>query len=77
VRPDLPFSLKSAISREYSTFFTIIALFTFLSGLMAWFSRGIPVPDRFAATLFVVGLLIYGAVRYLKKRTDVLRTEGR
>jgi protein-S-isoprenylcysteine O-methyltransferase Ste14 len=77
VRPDLPFSLKSAISREYSTLFTIITLFTFLGGLMAWFSRGTPVPDRFTITLFVVGLLIYGGVRYLKKRTDLLRTEGR
>jgi protein-S-isoprenylcysteine O-methyltransferase Ste14 len=77
VRPDLPFSLKSAISREYSTFFTIIALFTFFKVIMAWFSRGTLVPDRFTATLFVIGLLIYAAIRYLKKRTDLLKTEGR
>jgi protein-S-isoprenylcysteine O-methyltransferase Ste14 len=77
VRPDLPFSLKSAISREYSTFFTIIALFTFFNVIMAWFSRGTLVPDRFTATLFVIGLLMYAAIRYLKKRTDLLKTEGR
>ena len=77
VRPNLPFSLKSALSREYSTFFTIIALFTFFNGLMAWFSRGTPVPDRFTVTLFVIGLLTYVAMRFLKKRTDLLRTEGR
>ena len=77
VRPNLPFSLKSAVSREYSTLFTIIALFTFFNVIIAWFSRGIPVPDRFTVTLFVLGLLIYGSIRYLKKRTDLLRTEGR
>jgi protein-S-isoprenylcysteine O-methyltransferase Ste14 len=77
VRPNLPFSLKSAISREYSTLFTIIALFTLFNVIIAWFSRGIPVPDRFTVTLFIIGLLIYGSIRYLKKRTDLLRTEGR
>jgi protein-S-isoprenylcysteine O-methyltransferase Ste14 len=77
VKPDLPFSLKSAISREYSTFFTIIALFTAFNGIMAWFSRGTPVPDRFTVILFAIGLLTYGIIRYVKKRTDLLRTEGR
>jgi protein-S-isoprenylcysteine O-methyltransferase Ste14 len=77
VRPNLPFSLKSAISREYSTLFTIIALFTLFNLIIAWFSRGIPVPDRFTVTVFVIGLLIYGTIRYVKKRTDLLRTEGR
>jgi protein-S-isoprenylcysteine O-methyltransferase Ste14 len=77
VRPDLPFSLKSAISREYATFFTIIAIFTGINGLISWFARGTPVPDRFTVTLFIVGLLIYGAIRLLKKRTALLRTEGR
>uniref|UniRef100_A0A7V6DPT5 DUF1295 domain-containing protein n=1 Tax=Desulfobacca acetoxidans TaxID=60893 RepID=A0A7V6DPT5_9BACT len=76
-RPELPFSLKSAVSREYSTLFTIIALFTFFNLIMAWFSRGIPVPDRFTVILFVIGLLVYGSIRYVKKRTDLLRTEGR
>jgi protein-S-isoprenylcysteine O-methyltransferase Ste14 len=77
VKPDLPFSLKSAISREYSTFFTIIALFTVFNGILAWFSRGTPVPDRFTVFLFVIGLFTYAGIRYLKKRTDLLRTEGR
>ncbi len=77
VRPDLPFSLKAAIAREYSTLFTVIALFSFLNGLMAWFSRGTPVPDRFTVTLFVIGLFTYVTVRVLKKRTTLLRTEGR
>jgi protein-S-isoprenylcysteine O-methyltransferase Ste14 len=77
VRPNLPFSLKSAISREYSTLFTIIVLFTFFNVIIAWFCRGIPVPDRFTVTLFIIGLLVYGSIRFLKKRTDLLRTEGR
>jgi protein-S-isoprenylcysteine O-methyltransferase Ste14 len=77
VKPDLPFSLRSAISREYSTLFTIIALFTALNATMSWFARGTPVPDRFTVTLFAVGLVIYVTIRLLKKRTDLLRTAGR
>ncbi len=77
VKPDLPFSLKSAIAREYSTFFTIIALFTVMNAMISWFSRGTPVPNDFTVTLFLLGLLIYLAVRLVKKRTDLLRTEGR
>ena len=77
VKPGLPFSLKSAISREYSTFFTIIALFTVLNSMISWFSRGTLVPDWFTVTLFACGLLLYGTIRLLKKRTDLLKTEGR
>ncbi len=77
IKPDLPFSLKSAVSREYSTLFTIIALFTVLNSLISWFSRGTPLPDPFTLKLFALGLLVYGAIRFLKKRTDLLKTEGR
>lgn len=77
VKPDLPFSLKSVISREYSTFFTIMAIFTVLNGIMGWFARGTPMPDRFTVTLFAFGLLTYVAIRLLKKNTSLLRTEGR
>ena len=75
--PDLPFSLRSAISREYPTFFTIIAIFTFLNMLWSWFARGTPVPDRGTAVLFAVGLAVYVIIRLLKKNTTLLRAAGR
>lgn len=77
VKPGLPFSLKSAVSREHSTFFAIIAIYTFFGVLWSWFSRGIPAPDRGTAGLFVFGLLIYGIIRVLKKNTTLLKAEGR
>jgi len=77
MKPDLPFSLKSAISREYATFFTIIAIFTLFQVIMRWYARGALLPDRFTTTLFVVGLLLYITVRLIKKNTRLLRAEGR
>ncbi len=77
VRPDLPFSLKSAISREYATFFTIIAIFTLFQVIMGWYARGVLLPERFTATLFAVGLLFYLAIRLIKKNTGLLKAEGR
>jgi protein-S-isoprenylcysteine O-methyltransferase Ste14 len=77
VKPDLPFSLKSAVSREYATFFTIIAIFTFFQVVMGWYSRGALLLDRSAAALFVVGLLLYVTIRLIKKNTRLLRVEGR
>lgn len=77
VKPDLPFSSKSAISREYSTFFTIIMIFTLFNAIRNWFSRGTWAPDRWISMLFVIGLVIYLTVRVLKKNTNLLRAEGR
>jgi protein-S-isoprenylcysteine O-methyltransferase Ste14 len=77
VKPGLTFSLKSAISREYSTFFTIIVLFTFFKVMVGWLSRGTPVPDLPTTVLFFLGLLTYLSIRVLKKNTRLLREEGR
>ena len=76
-KPDLPFSLKSAISREYSTFFTIIVIFTVFNLIRGWLTRGALVPDRLTAGLFAIGLFTYVTVRVLKKNTRLLRAEGR
>jgi protein-S-isoprenylcysteine O-methyltransferase Ste14 len=77
VKPALPFSLKSAIAREYSSLFAVIAVFTFFQAMRGWFARGTLAPDPWTAALFAVGLALYVSVRYLKKNTRVLRAEGR
>jgi protein-S-isoprenylcysteine O-methyltransferase Ste14 len=77
VKPDLPFSLKSAISREYSSFFTIIVMFTLFKVMVGLFSRGSLVPDLPTALLFSLGLLTYVTIRVLKKNTGLLQAEGR
>ena len=76
-KPDLPFSLKSAISREYSTFFTIIVIFTLFNLIRSWLTQGTLAPDRLTAGLFAIGLFTYVTVRVLKKNTGLLRAEGR
>jgi protein-S-isoprenylcysteine O-methyltransferase Ste14 len=77
VKPDLPFSLKSAVSREYSTFFTIIVMFTLFKVMVGWFSQGTLLLDLPTALLFSLGLLTYVTIRVLKKNTGLLRAEGR
>lgn len=77
VRPALPFSLKSVLAREYSTFFAIIAVFTLFQMLKNWHIQGAPTPDRGTAALFAVGLVTYLTIRLLKKNTVLLRQEGR
>ncbi len=77
VRPDLPFSLKAVIAREYSTFFAIIGIFTWFSMLRSWYLRGSLMPEGWVAMFFVVGLLTYVTVKKLKKKTSLLRAENR
>lgn len=77
VNPDLPFSLRSVVAREYSSLFAVIAVFTCFQALRGWFARGVPATDPLSAALFAIGLVIYVGVRYLKKNTRVLRAAGR
>jgi protein-S-isoprenylcysteine O-methyltransferase Ste14 len=75
--PNLPFSIRNALKREYSGFFLIIASFTFLD-----ISEDILSGHEWESnwgwiTLFIAGLLIYLALRTLKKKTGILDAEGR
>jgi protein-S-isoprenylcysteine O-methyltransferase Ste14 len=75
--PSLPFSWKSAINREYGTFFAIIATYTVLELLGGLFVRGQLTLDKAWMIIFLCGLVIYLTIRYLKKKTKVLATAGR
>lgn len=75
--PELPFSFKAALAREYTTFFTVVLGFTSFQVLVWLLSRGAYVPHFLAAVLLGVGLGSYGIIRFLKKNTRVLRVEGR
>lgn len=76
-KPNLPFSLKTVLRREYSTFFSIIASFTFLDIAGDLFAEGkleLSLPWVIA---FIVGLIIYFTLLILKKKTKLLDVEGR
>jgi protein-S-isoprenylcysteine O-methyltransferase Ste14 len=75
--PSLPFSWKSAIVREYGTFFAIMATFTILELLAGLFTSGNLTLEAIWIKLFVASAVIYLTVRYLKKKTKVLATTGR
>jgi protein-S-isoprenylcysteine O-methyltransferase Ste14 len=77
VKPDLPFSLKTAIRKEYGGFFAMIAVFTALKIAGEYLSRGGLWIGWNWAALFSGSLIIYLGVRYLKKHTQWLRVEGR
>lgn len=76
-RPDLPFSWRSVLRREYCGVLLVGTVF-FLSSLgdhllveQAW------VIDWSWGILFVLSLLIFAGLRILKKRTRLLEVDGR
>ena len=75
--PSLPFSWKSAINREYGTFFAIIATFTVLELLAGLFNYGTLRIDAIWVKLFIGSAVLYLTIRYLKKKTKVLATDNR
>jgi protein-S-isoprenylcysteine O-methyltransferase Ste14 len=75
--PSLPFSWKSAINREYGTFFAIIATFTVLELLAGLFTFGKLTINAIWVKLFLGSAVLYLTVRFLKKKTKVLSTDGR
>ncbi len=77
VPPDLPFSLRTVLRREYSGFTavtTLFALFVTLADLFA--GRGLRW-HSFWYGLLIFGLLVYVVLRTLKRRTRVLHVSGR
>jgi protein-S-isoprenylcysteine O-methyltransferase Ste14 len=75
--PALPFSWKSAIKREYGSFFAIIATYTVLELLGGLLATGQLSLDKAWMIIFLCSLVIYLTIRYLKKKTKVLATAGR
>ena len=75
--PSLPFSWKSAIVREYGTFFAIIVTFTVLELLAGLFNSRTLMIDAIWVKLFIGSAVFYLTIRYLKKKTKVLATDNR
>ena len=75
--PSLPFSFKSAINREYGTFFAIITTFTVLELLAGLFHSRQLTLDAVWVKLFIFSGVLYLTIRYLKKKTKVLATDNR
>ena len=75
--PDLPFSIKNILKREYTGFFVIITAFTIIDLLEDYFDKGYFQIEMEWKIIFIFGLLSYLLLRYLKKNTNLLKEEGR
>ncbi|MFH1201637.1 MAG: isoprenylcysteine carboxylmethyltransferase family protein [Candidatus Omnitrophota bacterium] len=76
-KPDLPFSSKTVIRREFSTFFSIVAVFFFLEVSTNFLLYGKFEVHRSWIYFFIVGLIIYLTCFILKKKTKLLNVPGR
>ncbi|MBI5893053.1 MAG: DUF1295 domain-containing protein [Deltaproteobacteria bacterium] len=76
-QPNLPFSFKNVLKREYSAFFGIIASLTFLEVAGDLFVEGKLDFDLPWEILFAIGLMTYLTLRTLKKKTELLNVVGR
>ncbi len=75
--PSLPFSLRNVLRREYSGLFGVIASFTALEVGGDWVVRNRLLLDPVWAVLFGSSLVLYLALRFLKRHTTLLRVPGR
>ena len=76
-RPALPFSLRTVIRREYHGAVGILATFAVMHYLGDLAIARQLSPDPRAVGYAIVAALVFSVCRYLKKRTGVLRVQGR
>lgn len=75
-KPDIPYSWKTMLRREHSSFFGMVSVFTML-GIVADLFLNREGIWPFWFWFFGVGLMIYLVLRFLKKKTHILNIEGR
>jgi protein-S-isoprenylcysteine O-methyltransferase Ste14 len=75
--PNLPFSFKTVLKREYSSWFGLISVFTLFEVVGDLFLKGRFIFELGWAVLFFTGLILFVVLRVLKKKTDFLSVEGR
>ena len=75
--PELEFSFRNVLRREYSGFFAIIAAFVAIEALGDVLTRGHLLFDPAWIMAFIASAGIYLTLRFLKRRTHVLDVPGR
>lgn len=74
-KPDLPFSLKTVLAREYTGLFVLTTSLAFLDNLEDIFLEN--EVDWPWTLVFAAGFILYASLRFLKKKTRLLYVEGR
>lgn len=76
-RPALPFCWRTVLRREYSGLFLITTTFFLLDTMGDWTVEKRIKPDWLWISVFGAGLLVYLALRTLKKHSRLLHVPGR
>ena len=76
-RPNLSFSFRNVLKREYSGFFAIVCGFVGLRMWAIYLASGEWQLDRVSQVVFGIGVVVYLGLMILKKSTSVLDVEGR
>jgi protein-S-isoprenylcysteine O-methyltransferase Ste14 len=76
-RPELPFSFRTVLRREYTGLFVITLSFTALEVVGDIIADGRVEMDTEWIAFFTAGLIFYLSLRTLKKKTGFLDVEGR
>ncbi len=76
-RPELPFSLRTVLRREYPGLFAICASFFALEAYHRVAIRGDWRPNPLWTGIFLAGLAVFILLRTLKRKTAILAVEGR
>lgn len=75
--PALPFSFKTVLRREFSTFFSIVASYFFLELAGNVLTGKKPLIHASWVIFFLAGFVIYWTFYILKKKTKALNVSGR
>ena len=76
-RPELPFSLRSVLRREYPGLFAIIACFYVLKAYERLVVERQHAVEPLWTGIFLAGLVVFLVLRTLKRRTTLLTVAGR
>ena len=76
-KPNLPFSLKTVLRREYSGFFAVILTLFVLETVGEVFAEGRVEFDTGWVILLGFGFIVWVTLRTIKKHTRILHVEGR
>lgn len=77
IKPELPFSLKKVLKKEYNGFFGITSMFTILEVLGDYFMERKLEIDLMWGLIFGVGFIAFVTLWTLRKKTGFLSENGR
>jgi protein-S-isoprenylcysteine O-methyltransferase Ste14 len=76
-KPDLPFSFRNVLKREYNGFYAVIVLFTLFKIISDYHAYGHLEFDPMWSVIFSAGTAVFLILRTLRRHTRLLSVDGR